>query len=569
MELKRLAINEPKDFKGYTFIMAIVVFSGILFRFAYMLEQNVSHVIDVGTFLAWHNLFEFSGILVCLAVFFVSYYTYEQAGSLRSIILGTFFLGVGMIDTFHTLSFKGMPDFFIHNLTANRATTFWIIGRMTAGIGFVAVSIIPESKKSKVNEGFLAISSLIFSITVFIIATYLPWVIPPMYIEGYGLTKLKIVLEYMIIALSFIAAINFIHTYIKTKDSLILYLVGSLILNIFSEFAFISYGQVYDIYNYIGHVYKAISYFIIFRVIFISNIQKPYIELFETKKELKNYADNLDRLVDQRTLQLKLVNKKLLEDLEYAKQIQGAMLPTALPVEKEVEFHAEYFPAERVSGDFYNVFKLDDDNIGLYIGDVSGHGVPAAMLTVFLNRTIKVKRETEEGQFEILKPALVLKNIYEAFNDTNFNDDVYIVLIYGVYNVKTRKLVYSSAGLNVPPVLYVKHSGEVLELEIRGFPICKFSEFYDAQYSDASIILNPGDKILFYTDGLTEAENTFKEKYSETRLKQIFSNTSEFQGTQLCDAIVEDVFNFIGAKKLKDDITFVAMELKPWECEMQ
>jgi len=106
-----------------------------------------------------------------------------------------------------------------------------------------------------------------------------------------------------------------------------------------------------------------------------------------------------------------------------------------------------------VSGDFCNVFKIDNDNIGFYIGDVSGHGVPAAMLTIFLNQTVKTLLEMETNELNKISPAMVLENIYRSFNSTNFDENVYIVMIYAVYNRHTQVLTYSSAGLNVSPIL--------------------------------------------------------------------------------------------------------------------
>jgi len=166
-------------------------------------------------------------------------------------------------------------------------------------------------------------------------------------------------------------------------------------------------------------------------------------------------------------------------------------------------------------------FKIDNDNIGFYIGDVSGHGVPAAMLTIFLNQTVKTLLEMETNELNKISPAMVLENIYRSFNSTNFDENVYIVMIYAVYNRHTQVLTYSSAGLNVSPIL-IKPSGEILEIEIKGFPICKFIEFYDGEYQNHALKLNKDEKILFYTDGLIEAQNTDRNFFGDMRLKEIY-----------------------------------------------
>lgn len=553
--------NYFADNRPHILLALIFLSSFVLFRFAYLFQQDFHRIMDVATYLTWHNIFEFSGVLVSFAIFAVAYYTYEQTKSLGSILLGSIFLSVGMIDSFHTLSFMGMPAFFVENTCANRATTFWIIARLVAAGGLVITSFISVHRKTGINKRVFSISMIIFSFFVLILVTYYPNILPAMYIRDRGLTPAKVFLEYVVILLFFVTIIKYLVRYRHTKDFLIIWLSGALILNIFSELAFVSYDKVYDIYNYIGHVYKVIASYIIFRVIFIHNVQKPYIELFAAQNELKNYAENLDKLVDQRTSQLKQMNQKLLEDLEYARDIQRALLPSRLPDEKEVTFSARYFPAERVSGDLYDIFKLDSRNIGFYIGDVSGHGVPAAMLTVFLKQGIRPTSEGNGNGGEILKPSIVLRNLYESFNNTNFKDELYIVLVYGVYNFKTGELTYASAGLNVPPLI-VKGSGDALEIQIKGFPVCKFREFYSGEYEDWSIKLDRGDKVLFYTDGLVEAEDSNGKWFSEGRLKEVISSSGKQSAAELSKTIEKSLFNFMDTSRLKDDITFFVMEVR-------
>ncbi|NLD50020.1 MAG: SpoIIE family protein phosphatase, partial [Clostridiaceae bacterium] len=491
-----------------------------VFGLVYLLYDKFHEVMSIANYLTWHNAFEFTSVLVSLSVFLVSYYSYEQTGNLRSAFMGSVFFTMGMIDAFHTLSFKGMPAFFIENDTANRATTFWITARYIGAIGFLTASFIKQEKKSQVKKGVFVVIPLIISISALVLFTYFPSVLPPMYAEETGLTAWKVYSEFIIIAVLIIAAARFIFEYNKTKERHTFLFSISLILKIFSEAAFVLYSSIYDIYNYLGHIYKFLAFFIIFRVIFISNIKKPYSELKEAEQKLRSYADNLDILVMERTLELKKLNDMLLEDLEYARDIQKAVFSSKLPEYEEVAFEVKYYPAERVSGDFYNIFKIDSDNIAFYIGDVSGHGVPAAMLTVYLNQTVKILMDNEMKN--MLSPADVLNSLYVAFNSTNFKENVYIVMLYAVYNLKERKIVYSSAGLNVQPIL-IKSSGELSDIKLNGFPICKFIEYYSEKYENSYLILEKNDKILFHTDGLVEAQNRSKGFYSDNRLKALIS----------------------------------------------
>ncbi len=556
MRLNKLS---GKTFSNYTVIVIftiLCILPLIPFYMVYNLEGEFAKVMGVATYLTWHNLFEFASILVSVSVFLVAYYSYDQAGRLRSIYLGSVFLTVALVDAFHTLSYKGMPDFFIANTTANRATTFWIISRFIASVGFIFAGYFGKTNK-KIDKNIFLVIPFCVSIAILITVTWFPDIFPTMYEEGVGLTAFKKNFELVIIFLFFINGVKYIRRYFLKKETLELVSAFSMVLSIYSEMAFTQYSSVYDIYNYLGHIYKFIAFFVIFRVIFITNIRRPYIELYEAKYKIKSYADNLDLIVQKRTEELRKLNDQLMEDLRYAKDIQKAMYPSRLPQYTEVAFDSRYFAADMVSGDFYNIFKRDEENLALFIGDVSGHGVPAAMLTVFVNQTV---RTLIDAQLGTIKPSDVLNSIYKSFNKTDFSEEVYIVMIYGLYNVKKRELTYSSAGHNVEP-LVIKENGKVEEINITGFPICKFAEYYDGQYKDNILVLDPKDKVLFYTDGLIEARNTEGNFYSKERLIDLLKTNSNKSCKDINKLISRSLFEFTGKYALKDDVTFFILEV--------
>ncbi len=566
MELQRTKRVYLTENKNLIMLSTVFVFSTLLFKFAYLLEDWFCSIMNVATYLTWHSIFELMSIVVSFAVFAVSYFTYDQTGNVKSAFLGSIYLSIGIIDMFHTLSFKGMPDFFRPIESANLATTFWIIGRLVMAAGLLVTALIPERTGIEINKWFFSIPPIVFSIAVLIIVVNFPDVLPPMYLESEGgLTGIKIALEYLVIimlaATITIILLRYHKEYSKEydKNSAILFCCA-LIITIFSELAFVSYSEVYDIYNYLGHVYKIIAYFIIFRVIFISSVQKPYYELAKARNELQNYAENLDRLVEQKTVQLRKVNQKLLEDLAYARDIQRSLLPQYLPKDEEVAFSAGYFPAERVSGDFYSVFKIDERSIGMYIGDVSGHGVPAAMLTVFAKQSIESCNEGENARDKIYSPADVLDNVFHAFNNMNFRDDVYFIMLYAIYDKKTRTLTYASAGINAIPLI-IRQDGSVEEMPVRGLPICKISDIFTVKYENNVITLQKGDKVIFYTDGLIEAHNFATERYSNEHLKKVLKENSGKSASELSKTIIKDIFDFTAPSSLTDDITFVIMEV--------
>ncbi|MDP4091984.1 MAG: MASE3 domain-containing protein [Bacillota bacterium] len=553
-------------YKKLGWLGLVIVVSIVMFQNLNLLGPFFKRVTSVSEYLTWHIVFEFISVFVSICVFILSYYAYRQNRRLRVILIANVFLSMGLIDIFHTLSYKGMPYFLTDNITSNRATTLWIISRLFGALGITMVSLIKKNRKSNIDRRFFSLISVLLSLSVLILATYFPHVIPAMYVEKTGVTQIKKILEYVVILLLLFAGIMYLKQYLRNKDKSNLVFTIAITTSIFSELAFVSYTSVYDIYNYIGHVYKFISYFLVFRVVLIINIQRPYLALFKAKDKLKKYAGNLYTLVSERTTELQkvnqelyLINQKLLEDLDFARDIQKAILPDRLPNSDEVAFEAKYYPAEKVSGDFYNIFRLDENRIGMYIGDVSGHGVPAAMLTMFLSQSIKTVKELDGSKFEVLKPSKVLETLYELYNKMHFKDEMYILIFYAIYNVKTRELEYSSAGLNAQPIL-IKSNSELAEIDIKGLPICSLINISKTNYTDKIIKLEKGDRMFFYTDGLTELN--YKKTGNVITLEQLgkFLTKNDSKGCLFSE--LDREIKFASSNEgLTDDITFFMLQV--------
>jgi len=558
MRAKKKKILE--NIKRFDMIMIVFMFSLLLFVCTAYFNDIFEKIMSVATYLTWHNLFEFASILASFSIFIVTFYIYEESGSLRMIVLGCAFLAMGALDLFHTLSYKGMVDFFTANTSANKATTFWILSRMIGSIMILVAVNIPIKVKSKIKKWLFIIPTFIIVISMFLLVTYYPDFFPAMFIEGQGLTREKILLEYLIVVFMGITFAKVAIEYkIENTMQEYLFMIG-ILLSIFSEFAFISYASVYDGYNYLGHIYKIIAYFILFKSIYSENVSVPYREMKKTKNELKIYSENLNFLVKQRTKELEDINGMLINDIEYAREMQRSLLPTQMPQDVSVSFHAGYLPAERLSGDFYNVIKLDESNYAIYIGDVAGHGVSAAMITVFANQNIKPIKDNEES-LEIIPPSLVLTDMYKAINKTNFKDETYIVMLYGIYNIKTKCFTYASGGINVPPLI-IKSSGEIVEMDAKGFAICKLGNLLKPNFEDRVIQLESKDKILFYTDGLVEAKDINGEVYSQQKLDDFIRKNHSLKAIELDDAITRNLFHHIGIEgKLMDDVTYLIMEV--------
>ncbi len=557
----RVSKNRFFEYKGLLIPIVVFLFSAILFEYAYLLESFYDSVMSSSSYLSWHTTFEFISVLVSFCVFIIPYYSYKQNKRLRGLTVAHVFLIMGCLDFFHTLSFKGMMDFLITNDTANRATTFWIFARLVGAIGITVVSCIRINKKSSMDRRIFLFISIAFVLAILVAATYFPGALPEMFNEETGVTQIKKVLEYVVILFLTIAGIQFIRQYLKNRNSSNLLFCVAIITSIFSELSFVRYLSVYDMYNFLGHIYRFVSYFMVFRVAFINNIEQPYLALYAAKNKIKQDARNLNRLVEERTKDLEVINQKLMDDLEYARDIQLAMLPEKLPNSEEVTFFAKYYPAERVSGDFYNIFRLDEKHIGMYIGDVSGHGVPASMLTIFLNQSIKTIRELEGNKSEILNPSTVLSNLYHLFNKVHFKADLYILVLYAIYNTETREMVYASAGMNAQPII-IKKDRQVQEIEIKGLPICKLGDICPPDYTDKSVRLESGDRVFFYTDGLIELNRKLSgSAYNTDSLKSLLGEYGVSNSEHIYNEIDKEINLCSKGGGLKDDVTFFTLQV--------
>jgi len=381
-------------------------------------------------------------------------------------------------------------------------------------------------------------------------------ILPPMYIEGVGLTNTKILLEYVIMAFELFTIIFFLKTYFETQYDYLIVLNCGLILSIFSEALFTLYVSVYDTYNLLGHIYKIVSYYIILYGIFKYNITTPYLELQKAENRIKLYANNLEKIVDKRTEELKKANEKLTKELDYARFVQQSLLPKKYLSFNGVSFTSRYIPCERLSGDFFGIFKMNKDNIGMYILDVSGHGVPAALLTVLSNNYFR--NFHQDINLNVLDPAKILYSFYQEFNRHDFPDEMHIVTLLAVYNTESRELNYCSAGINCFPIL-IKGNGDYEFLDKSyGFPICRFIEYFKPEYRSYKLNLNPGDKIIFYTDGLIDVHKNMV--IGEEELVKLLMDNYKKSGEELDEVIFNSISN--GESNINDDITYFIMEVK-------
>ncbi len=537
----------------YMYLLITLVISTIAFYLSIIFEYEIYQVFRSINFLTWHTILELISIILAFIIFSNCYYSYRHLGRIRLLVLAITFMISGSIDFLHALSYEGMPYTFAQSSTI-LATTYWISARLFMATGLFLTSIIPFYYKKAINKTNILIIGIGIVFTLFYMINFKIELLPPLFIEGVGLTPLKLYLEYIIIGLQLMAIYFYLKTYRKIQNKHLIILCCGLILSIFSESLFTLYKSVYDTYNLLGHIFKILGFYLIYYSIFKYNIDLPFNELKNAKDRIRLYANNLEIIIDKRTNEIKKVNQRLINELEYAKLVQQSLLPSDKLNYNGISFISNFLPCEKLSGDFYDIYSLDENNIGMYILDVSGHGVSAALLTMMSTYLIK-SLTTGKKRFE---PDKKLQKFYSEFNILSLPSEMHLVIFYAVYNKSNSILTYCSGGMNCYPILFRKN-GEYEYLDkSEGFPMCQFNDFYTPEYKSAKIRLNQGDRVLFYTDGLTDKNKN--QVFNENQLIELIIKNNHRYLDELNSEIALEIKN--RDVDLDDDITYFIMEIE-------
>ncbi len=245
-----------------------------------------------------------------------------------------------------------------------------------------------------------------------------------------------------------------------------------------------------------------------------------------------------------------LRRQRLEQELTLAQNVQKSFLPRSLPDDDRVEIACHYALAYKVGGDFYDVRELSDGCLAVSIGDVSGKGIPAALLMAKTISEMRVAAAAHDS------PAQMLSMVNQMMEGT-ISPEMFVTAAVCFYNAETRMAAMSDAGHN-PPVLRLA-SGEVSLLELdKGFPLGVTD---DGQYADFALQLAPGDTILFYTDGVTDASNEAGEAFGMKHLVEAAADARP--GAASCiEAVLSAVHDFVGLTRPFDDLTMIALSPK-------
>ena len=240
-------------------------------------------------------------------------------------------------------------------------------------------------------------------------------------------------------------------------------------------------------------------------------------------------------------------------ELGIAAGIQVAMLPYTFPPFPErtdFDIFALMQPAKEVGGDLYDFFLIDENNVAVVIADVSGKGVPAALLMAITKTLIKNSALSGKSPGEV----------FDLVNNTlceNNNTSVFVTAFMGFYNTVSGRFVYINAG-HCPPL--IKKAGRDFEL-LKTKPCLVLACFEGVVYHEEEIFLEAGDTVFLYTDGVTEAMNPERELFSERRLIDTLKTLGDYPPLELLRAVKEELDFFAGGAGQADDITMLALKI--------
>lgn len=263
----------------------------------------------------------------------------------------------------------------------------------------------------------------------------------------------------------------------------------------------------------------------------------------------------LEDISERKILQRKISDqlKEIKKETAIAKTIQHSVLPLDDVYWNSVNLHAIYLPADDIGGDVYDIIKLNENEVLIYISDVSGHGIQASLLTMYIRENVRAKAAFAEKGLD-----LFMKEILENFVSLEIDAMLYITLLCCKYNKKTAELSFVNAGHNCSPLL-LRSNGRSEELPLRGMPLSLISD--PNKYQEEIISIYPGDRLILYTDGIVEEYSKAEKKtFGPEGLRKVAEQNYKKDGRVLAEIIIEEAAKYMNLNA-KDDRTIVIADI--------
>jgi serine phosphatase RsbU (regulator of sigma subunit) len=242
-------------------------------------------------------------------------------------------------------------------------------------------------------------------------------------------------------------------------------------------------------------------------------------------------------------------NQLIKKELESAKMIQQFVIPKNFSYIEYPAISGRYLPIDDIGGDFFDCYQLFDNDIGFIIADVTGHGIPAALVMAMLKMTLNVFTPFIDSTSSLL---------YRVNKEMRglLLDDQYITAFYIIFNADSNTISFSNAG-HSRPLYYRKKTGRVLALDTDGLFIGIKD---DTEYEEKKLNIERGDSLLLYTDGITEIKNSDNVEFGENRLATFIKENRNITGDDFCEMLLNRMRDFTSLDARDDDIAFLNIE---------
>ena len=267
-------------------------------------------------------------------------------------------------------------------------------------------------------------------------------------------------------------------------------------------------------------------------------------------EKLDEYLDNLQKVTAEK--------ERIGAELDVAAKIQADMLPCifpAFPERKEFDIFASMTPAKEVGGDFYDFFLVDNNHLAIVMADVSGKGVPAALFMMISKTLIKSAAQTG------MSPKYILEKVNNQLCENN-EAGMFVTVWIGLLEISTGKMICANAGHEYPAIRRKNGQFELLK-DRHGFVLAGME---DMKYTEYEIMLEPGDMIFVYTDGVAEATNAENELFGTERMLEGLNSATYEDCKDLLQAVHKEIDGFVGDSPQFDDITMLSLRISDIDC---
>lgn len=276
----------------------------------------------------------------------------------------------------------------------------------------------------------------------------------------------------------------------------------------------------------------------------IDTLQGEITSLQQEVELLRRRDDSLNRYM-----------QRMDEEMRLAARLQHDFLPKHLPQLGRVHFHTLFRPAGYVSGDLYDIMRLDENHVGFYMADAVGHGLPAALLTMFIKNALVTKQIGPDG-YRLLAPSQTMARLNDALLSQNLSHATFATAIYGWINTATQTVCFARGGHPNPILLRADHT--ICPLEAEG---ALLGIFPDEPFGDCTVQMAPGDRLLLFSDGV-EVAFCESEQVDPGQWLVELEARKHLPAEALLQEFADRIDRNMGSLAPKDDLTMLAIEIR-------